>query len=196
GGGAQGRRAGDGGVRGRPRGHLRVQVLRVLRLRPRPDEGPARGHAEEPVRAPRAAALAGVFLGAALLAPPAIAQDDESALDPMEPDFTVVNLPTTLRLPKHAAAFRLTHRFTRPLGEGDFGDLVKSAFGFDSAAQVGLEFRFGLFSGSQLGVYRTNDRAIDFFWKQDVLRPRDAPVGLSVFGAVEGQDNFSEEYSP
>ena len=129
-------------------------------------------------------------------AAPAVAEDDDSALDPLEPDFTVVNLPTTLRLPEHAAAFRLTHRFTRPLGEGDFGDLVKSAFGFDSAAQVGLEFRFGLFSGSQLGVYRTNDRAIDFFWKQDVLRQRDAPVGVSIYGAVEGQDNFSEEYSP
>jgi len=129
-------------------------------------------------------------------ASPAAAPDDDSALDPLEPDFTVVNLPTTLRLPEHAAAFRLTHRFTRPLGEGDFGDLVKSFFGFDSAAQVGLEFRFGLFRGSQLGVYRTNDRAIDFFWKQDLRRQRDAPLGLSLFGAVEGQDNFSEEYSP
>jgi len=147
------------------------------------------------VRAWRGVAFAGFILGAAVLASPALAQDD-TELDPLEPDFAVINLPTTLRLPEHAAAFRLTHRFTRPLGQGDFGDLVKSFFGFDSAAQVGLELRFGLFRGTQLGLYRTNDRAIDFFLKEDVLRPGSAPVGLSLFGAVEGQDNFSEEYSP
>jgi hypothetical protein len=146
------------------------------------------------VNAPRGAALAGLLLGAALLGSPVMAQDEE--VDPLEPDFTVVNLPTTLRLPRHGAAFRLTHRFTRPLGEGDFGDLVKSFFGFDSAAQVGLELRFGLFPGTHLGVYRTNDRAIDFFMKQDVLRQTGHPVGVSILGAVEGLDNFSEEHSP
>ena len=146
------------------------------------------------MNAPRGAALAGLLLGAALLGSPVMAQDEE--VDPLEPDYTVVNLPTTLRLPRHGAAFRLTHRFTRPLGEGDFGDLVKSFFGFDSAAQVGLELRFGLFPGTQLGVYRTNDRAIDFFMKQDVLRQNGHPVGVSILGAVEGLDNFSEEHSP
>ena len=146
------------------------------------------------MRPPRGAARAGLILGAVLLASPLAAQDEE--VDPLEPDFTVVNLPTTLRLPRHGAAFRLTHRFTRPLGEGSFGDLVKSFFSFDSAAQVGLELRFGLFAGTQLGVYRTNDRAIDFFVKQDVLRQNGHPVGISILGAVEGQDNFSEEYSP
>jgi hypothetical protein len=146
------------------------------------------------VRLPAGGARAGLILGVVLLASPLLAQDEE--LDPLEPDFAVVNLPTTLRLPRHGAAFRLTHRFMRPLGEGDFGDLVKSFFGFDSSAQVGLEFRFGLFPGSQLGVYRTNDRAIDFFWKEDVLRQNGHPVGVSILGAVEGQDNFSKEYSP
>lgn len=137
--------------------------------------------------------LAGLIAGV-LLASPVLAQDEEP--DPLQPDFTLVNLPTTLRLPRHAAAFRVTHRFTRPLGEGDFGDLVASFFGLDSAAQVGLELRFGLFSGTQLGAYRTNDRAIDFFVKQDLRRQGDGPVGLSLFGAVEGRDNFSEEFSP
>jgi hypothetical protein len=145
------------------------------------------------VRASRRVALAGLIAGV-LLASPVLAQDEE--LDPLQPDFTLVNLPTTLRLPRHAAAFRVTHRFTRPLGEGDLGDLVASFFGFDSAAQVGMELRFGVFSGTQLGVYRTNDRAIDFFVKQDLRRQGDGPVGLSLFGAVEGRDNFSEEFSP
>jgi Membrane bound beta barrel domain (DUF5777) len=144
------------------------------------------------VRRARRVALAGLILGAAL-ASPVLAQDEE--VDPLQPDFTVVNLPTTLRLPRHAFAFRLTHRFTRPLGEGDFGDLVADFFGFDSGAQVGLELRFGLFTGTQLGVYRTNDRAIDFFLKHD-FRPNDSRLGISLYGAVEGQDNFSEDFSP
>jgi hypothetical protein len=134
-----------------------------------------------------------VLFGAACLASPALAQDED--LDPLQPDFTLVNLPTTLRLPSHAFAFRITHRFTRPLGEGDFGDLLGSFFGFDSAAQVGMELRFGLLRGTQLGVYRTNDRAIDFFLKQDIRRQTDGPVGVSLFGAVAGQDNFSEDFS-
>ena len=37
-----------------------------------------------------------------------------------QPDFTLVALPTTLRLPKFKSAFRVTHRFTRPLGDGEF----------------------------------------------------------------------------
>jgi hypothetical protein len=146
------------------------------------------------MRALRGMALAGLVLGPVLIASPLVAQDDE--LDPLEPDFTVVSLPTTLRLPRHGAAFRLTHRFTRPLGQGDFGNLAADLFGFDSAAQVGLELRFGLFSGTQIGAYRTNDRAIDLFVKQDMVRQGSAPVGLSLLGAVEGHDNFKKDFSP
>ena len=58
--------------------------------------------------------------------------------DPAEPDFTVVTLATTGQVPRHKFAFRLTHRFSRPLDgfEGDFelGELVENLFGFDSAA--------------------------------------------------------------
>lgn len=171
----------------------------------------------------RDVALAGLILGAVLVASPLLAQepaavppddptapspaaspappaspapDDDLELDPAQPDFTIVNLPTTLRLPRHAAAFRVTHRFTRPLGRGDFGDLAADLFGLDSAAQIGLELRFGLFSGTQLGVYRTNDRAIELFVNRDVVQQRRGPVGLSLFVSVEGRDNFSEEFSP
>jgi len=128
---------------------------------------------------------------------PAPTPDPDLEIDPVQSDFTVINLPTTLRLPRHSLAFRLTHRFSRPLGDGDFGDLLADLFGFDSAAQVGLELRFGLFSGTQFGIYRTNDRAIDFFLEQDLLRGhRGSMWGLAFYGSVEGRDNFSEEYSP
>src|SRR5207244_10798896 len=69
--------------------------------------------------------------------------DDPAALKLAEPDFTLIGLPTSLRLPKFGSAFRVTHRFTTPLN-GDFGDLVSARFGVHSGAQIGLEYRFGL----------------------------------------------------
>ena len=45
----------------------------------------------------------------------AFAQDDDTVLQPAQPDFTLAALPTSLRLPQFKSAFRVTHRFTRPL---------------------------------------------------------------------------------
>src|SRR5262249_20052824 len=69
--------------------------------------------------------------------------DPATRLDPLQPDFVLSALPTTLRLPEHKLAFMVTHRFNRPLGLGDFGDLLSNFFGFDNGAQIGLELRYG-----------------------------------------------------
>jgi hypothetical protein len=127
-------------------------------------------------------------------APAAAASDEEE--NPAIPDFTSINLPTTLRLPRHKVAFRVTHRFARPLGDGDFGDLASDFFGFDSGAQVGLELRFGLFAGTQLGVYRTSDRTIQLFAQQDLMQQGRRPIGLAAFATFEGIDNLQVERSP
>jgi len=129
-------------------------------------------------------------------AAPPTDEPDDTALDPVQPDFTVITLPTTLRLPRHGVAFRVTHRFTRPLGQGDFGDLASDFFGFDSGAQVGLELRFGLFPGTQIGVNRTSDRTIQLFAEQDVLRQGRHPLGLALFATFEGLDNLQEQSAP
>ena len=122
---------------------------------------------------------------------------DDRRVDLAEPDFTLVTLPTTLRLPNHTFAFRLTHRFSRPLGRGSFGDLVEDLFGFDTAALIGLEFRYGLFPGTQLGISRGNTRTVQFFARHSLRRQGDAGViGLDAVVFIEGLDNFTEEYSP
>jgi hypothetical protein len=123
-------------------------------------------------------------------------KDDDLEIDPSEPDFTVITLPTNLRLPRHKLVFSLTHRFSRPLGEGDFGDLAQDLFGFDSGAQIGLGLRFGLFPGTQLGIYRTSDRTIELFAQTELLSQKSHAVGVSLHASVEGLDNFSENYSP
>jgi hypothetical protein len=145
-------------------------------------------------RAVSAAAVACLLLMAAV---PVRADDsDDRSIDPVEPDFTVITLPTTLRLPKHTLAFRLTHRFARGLEEGSFGDLAGDLFGFDGGAQIGLELRFGVTSKLQVGVYRTSDKTIDLFLQHEIVKQGKSPVGLAGAASVEGLDNFHEEYSP
>lgn len=126
---------------------------------------------------------------------PASGSDDHE-VDPVEPDFVVVNLPTQARMPRGGWAFRVTHRFSRPLGDGSLGDLAKDLFGFDSGGLIGLEFRYGIARDTQLGVHRTSDRTVQLFGQRDLRRAEDRPFGLAVFAAVDGPDNFTEDYSP
>jgi hypothetical protein len=117
------------------------------------------------------------------------------AVNLAQPDFTVVSLPTTLRMPQWKSAFRVTHRFGRPLGDGDFGDLLSDFFGFDSGALIGLEFRIGIWDGVQVGIHRTSDRTIQLFGQGNVWRQADGHVvGIDAIVSAEGRDNFSEDF--
>jgi hypothetical protein len=153
-----------------------------------------------------------VVFVAALLPPPVAAQgaaaaapaaaqppDDDPDRDPRpsQPDFTVITLPTTLRLPRHASAFRVTHRFSRPLGQGDVGDLAEDLFGLDSGGLIGLEYRFGLMRGLQAGIHRTSDRTISLFSRYNILNQADGRAfGLDVAVSVDGTNNFRDRYTP
>jgi len=128
---------------------------------------------------------------------PAEEERDDSVLNRSQPDFTLINLPTGLRLPKWKSAFRVTHRFTRPLNEGDFGDLASDLFGLDSGAVIGLEFRIGIMPGGQVGFYRTNDQTIQLFGQYDLKQQSESfPLGLAAYASVDGTDNFTDSYSP
>lgn len=132
---------------------------------------------------------------AAPAAPQPQRADPDVSIDPLQPDFTLAALPTTLRMPRGKWAFRITHRFTRELGEGNFGDLASDAFGFDGGAQIGLELRYGLARGTQLGVHRTSDKTIQFFGQHNFLNTRDgAPLGLDALVTVEGGDNLQDHH--
>jgi hypothetical protein len=138
---------------------------------------------------------------AVMLSAPAVAfaQDDDPDRDLSveQPDFTVITLPTTLRVPRFRSAFRVTHRFGRPLGEGDFGDLLGDAFGLDSGAQIGLEYRFGLMRGLQAGLHRTSNKTIEFFSEYNLMQQNGSkPIGLNVLAAMDGTNNFRDSYSP
>jgi len=132
--------------------------------------------------------------------PPApAAPDDDPDRDPNrnQPDFTIVNLPTTLRVPRFKSAFRVTHRFGRRLGDGNFGDLADDLFGLDSGAQIGLEYRFGIIRGGQIGIHRTSSKTIEFFGQYSVLQQRENKMlGLDAFASIDGTNNFRDSYTP
>jgi hypothetical protein len=140
-----------------------------------------------------------VALLLALAVPVGAQTQDDPDLDTnfAQPDFTLVALPTTLRLPRFKSAFRVTHRFTRPLGDGSFADLAEDFFGLDTGAQIGLEYRFGIMRGTQIGVHRTSDRTIEFFAQHEVVAQGSSfPVTISALATIDGTNNFKDSYSP
>jgi uncharacterized beta barrel domain-containing protein DUF5777 len=131
-------------------------------------------------------------------AAPAAAQaapSPDGALQLAQPDFTLIALPTALRLPSGKFAFRVTHRFARSLGEGDFGDLAGDFFGLDNGAVTALELRFGLLPGTQVGVHRSSlDKTVMFFAQNDLYS--NGPFQINVWGSIDGTQNFQDSYRP
>ena len=124
-------------------------------------------------------------------------EDDDAVLDPAEPDFVVVNLPTTARAPVFKGNFRLTHRFAGNLMNGSFTQQAGNLFGIDQGAIIGFEFRMALARGLQAAAYRSSfDKTIQFHGKYDVVRQRSAPVAISALVSIEGTNNFQEKYAP
>jgi Membrane bound beta barrel domain (DUF5777) len=124
--------------------------------------------------------------------------DPEAAIQPLEPDFTLVNLPTTLRLPVYKSNFRLTHRFNENLRDGSFGHQLGNLFGLDNGAAIGFEYRFAVAKHLQLAAYRTNiARQTQFYAKYDpIAQGASMPVSISALASVEGANNFRQDRVP
>jgi hypothetical protein len=63
-------------------------------------------------------------------------EDDDGAFRPLEPDYNLINLPTTLPLPLHKGDFHLTHRFSGNLRQGSFSDNAATLFGIDEGVVI------------------------------------------------------------
>ena len=126
---------------------------------------------------------------------PAAAQD--SPPDP-QVELNVITLPTTQSLRSHQSYFRLTHRFNRDLTLGDFSDLAQDLFALDNGALLGLEYRFGITSNVQAGIYRsTIDKTLQVFGRWDAVRQgQGLPFGVSAAATIEGLDNMQDGYQP
>src|SRR4029077_4435389 len=135
-------------------------------------------------------------------APPAAAaaaaDDDEGTLNLAEPDFRLINLPTTLRLPKFKSDFFLSHRFAGNLRRGSFTDQLSTLFGIDDGATIGFEYRFAVARHVEAVAYRTNfNQTIQLYTKLDIIRQHDStPFSASPIVSVEGTNNFQEQFAP
>ena len=125
-------------------------------------------------------------------------EDDDAELVLAEPDFRVLNLPSTLRLPRYGSSFQMTHRFNGNLRQGSFSENASNLFGLDQGAAVGFEYRFGIARHLQAAVYRTGiGKTFQFYAKYDAVRQGDSfPLSVSGLVSVEGEDNFQEHYAP
>ena len=144
------------------------------------------------------ALLVAVLCGVSTTAFAQATDDDDAKLRPLEPDFRVINIPTTLPLPLHAGDFELTHRFAGNWRGRDFSDLAADFFGLDEGATINFGYRFGLFKHTEVAANRTNfDRTIQLQTKYDAFhQDQGKPVGLSAIASVEGTNNFSENFAP
>jgi len=122
------------------------------------------------------------------------ATEDAAALDLAEPDFSLINLPTTLRLPLKKGDFHLTHRFGGNLRSGSFGDQANDLFGLDRGATIGLEFRYGVAPRLQAIVHRSSfDKTIELSAKYDAIHQSDTvPGSLSAIASIEAPNNWRE----
>jgi hypothetical protein len=129
---------------------------------------------------------------------PVVHEDDDAVLRPAEPDFVVVNLPTTLRLPRFRSNFRITHRFAGNLRNGTLGQQAGNLFGIDQGAIIGFEYRFAVARYVEAAFYRSSfDKTIQLHGKYDAVQQRGSmPVSLSPLVSIEGADNFKEKYAP
>ena len=129
--------------------------------------------------------------------------EDDAVLKLAEPDFTLVSLPTSLRLPRFKSSFRVTHRFTRPLS-CDFcsNSFVGDGFGTDTGANIGLEYRIGIVPNGQIGIHRTNqNKTVELFGQYGLTRQgAHVPVEASVLAAIDaayvGVRGTPSQYSP
>jgi len=136
-----------------------------------------------------------------LSVPAAHAQErtrEEPVPDPAEPDFTLVGLPTTLRLPSRGANFHLSHRFNENLRRDSLSDVASNLFGLDEGANIALEFRYGVVRHLQAVVQRTSlGRTIQFTGQYDAWHQHGSiPVSISAFVSIEGNNNFRDSYAP
>ena len=124
--------------------------------------------------------------------------DDDAVLDPAEPDFTIVNLPTTYVLPEHKGHFRIAHRFAGNLRAGTFGEKAGNLFGIDQGAIIAFEYRFAPIRRVAVTFHRSSfDKTIQFYGKYDPIRQHGAmPVAVSAIVSIEGTNNFKNKYAP
>ena len=115
-------------------------------------------------------------------------------------DYRLINVPTPKRVLRHSLNLYFTHRFTQPIKPLD--QSARQLFGLDSFGIAS----FGVFYGitdklyasayrsplCQRGLCRTIELGVGYHWLDE---NKNSPVALSTYASVEGDENFSRNFT-
>lgn len=132
------------------------------------------------------------------------AQEEESAYDfdrGEEPyDFRVVNVPTPKNVPKGSWNLAFTHRFTQPIHP--VSSSGKNLLGLDSFGIASFGISYGITDKLYVSAYRSPlcqrglcrviEVGLGYNW---LSHDKKSPVALTTYASIEGNDNFTEEYT-
>jgi cytochrome c oxidase subunit 2 len=122
-------------------------------------------------------------------------------------DYQLINVPTPKRVPRHSLNVHFSHRFSEAINPDpdvqSFGDVARDLFGLDSFSVSALGFTYGFTDRLYGKVYRSPicDRAglcktIEMGLGYHLLdEAGKSPIALSVYGSIEGDDNFTENFN-
>lgn len=115
-------------------------------------------------------------------------------------DFRVVNVPTPKNVPKGSWNLLFTHRFTQPLHP--LSSSGRNLLGLDSFGVASFGMTYGITDKlyvsayrsplCQKGLCRTIEVGLGYNW---LSQDKKSPIALSTYASIEGNDNFTEEYT-
>ncbi|MEW6207988.1 MAG: DUF5777 family beta-barrel protein [Acidobacteriota bacterium] len=119
-------------------------------------------------------------------------------------DYRLINVPTPKRVPRHSLNVYFSHRFQQPVRQDDVPvrEEFRGLFGLDSNSVSSLGFTYGITDRLyaniqrspliQQGLNRTIEIGVGYHLLDEAGR---SPVALSAYASVEGNNNFSEEFT-
>lgn len=115
-------------------------------------------------------------------------------------DYRVVNIPTPRHVPKGTWSVAFTHRFTQEINP--VSTSARSLFGLDSFGIASFGVTYGITDKLYATAYRSplcrrgTCRAIEvglgYNW---LAQSKESPIAFSTYASMEGNDNFTEEYT-
>jgi cytochrome c oxidase subunit 2 len=115
-------------------------------------------------------------------------------------DYHLINVPTPKPIVKGSLNLFFTHRFSEPLRP--IRDTADTLLGLDSFAVSSLGLTYGITDRLYISAYRSPlcqrglCRTIEIGLGYHLLdEAGKSPVALSAYASIEGNDNFTEEYT-
>ncbi len=115
-------------------------------------------------------------------------------------DYRLVNIPTPKNVPRHTVNLVFTHRFTQPIDP--LSSSAKTLLGLDSFGIAAFGIKYGITDKlyvsayrsplCQRGLCRTIEAGVGYNW---LAMDKDRRVALTTYASVEGDRNFSKDFT-